>query len=401
MTRFSLHFFALYAFISTVAPYLQKFLAALGYGEDDVGLLQGLLGLSGVVGVIGLGQLADRLGRRRLVLIVSAALATVGFVPLAWATSLTSAVVLMLAIGAFFRITMSLSDAMASAELDEPDHQYGKARFWGTVGWIVTLGTIRIFNLVDEHEPLSMLWAIVICGGFCTITAMLLPDRHRRRKTSDPPPVGQAHWLLFWVGMFVISTGWFAMSSHGSFFTLFLEQRFEMKSGAWVWTLGAIAELPVLFYGGWLLRKMRMGPMALVSLLAASMRLALYAVAPHVAVVMVAQALHALSFGTLHIAAMSFIRRTTPHHRRGLAMALYMAAAMGGPGMLGSTLGGYIIKWAGYETMYLIYAGAPLVGASVLLLGWRRLSELQQTAPATPAPTASAPGAVAPTPRSK
>jgi predicted MFS family arabinose efflux permease len=68
LVRFRIHYFVLFAVLATINPYFQLFLRACGFSTDDIGFLQGILGMAGVAGPLVIGYLADRLGRRRTLL---------------------------------------------------------------------------------------------------------------------------------------------------------------------------------------------------------------------------------------------------------------------------------------------------------------------------------------------
>ena len=68
LVRFRIHYFVLFAVLATINPYFQLFLRARGFSTDDIGFLQGVLGAAGVAGPLVIGYLADRLGRRRTLL---------------------------------------------------------------------------------------------------------------------------------------------------------------------------------------------------------------------------------------------------------------------------------------------------------------------------------------------
>jgi PPP family 3-phenylpropionic acid transporter len=101
------------------------------------------------------------------------------------------------------------------------------------------------------------------------------------------------------------------------------------------------------------------------SALAVSLRLALYAIFPVKGWIIAAQCLHSLCFGLFHPAAVAFISSCVPPERRALGMSLYLSLGNGLPTFLGNILGGFIIEYAGYRTLYGSFAFFPLVALGV------------------------------------
>jgi len=79
--------------------------------------------------------------------------------------------------------------------------------------------------------------------------------------------------------------------------------------------------------------------------------------------VLAAQLLHALTFGALHVAGMGFITRAVEPDARGRAVSLYNAFGFGMPGLLGGVLGGQILEYLGFSTLFWVFALPPAMGA--------------------------------------
>jgi PPP family 3-phenylpropionic acid transporter len=139
-----------------------------------------------------------------------------------------------------------------------------------------------------------------------------------------------------------------------------------MRQAAWVWAIGSAAEIPMVFFAGRIIRRLGLVSMLIVSMLAVSARLAVYALFPTLWAALPVQILHALAFGLFHPACIEFVRRSAPARRQGLAMALYTSLSIGLPSLVGSAMGGWIIERWGYAPLYLSYAAAPLVGVACL-----------------------------------
>ena len=132
-------------------------------------------------------------------------------------------------------------------------------------------------------------------------------------------------------------------------------------------------------FSGRLMARWGIRAMLTVSLVAISVRLCLFVVAPSLAVLAAAQLLHAFTFGTFHTAAMAYISGATGQERRGAGTAVYNALGIGLPSFLASVIGGSIIEAHGFTALFLSYAIVPLLGVLVLAVFGRAL--LPHTAP--------------------
>lgn len=384
MIRFSLHYFLLFALMATVFPYLQLLLRARGFSDAQVGYLQGLNALAGVCGPLLLGYLADRFGKRRSMLVGCLLLLAAFLVPLGAVERLWVAAVLVVGMGFVWKSTIPLTDTLASHELPDPARQYGRVRIWGSIGFVATLLIVRAGHLIDEASAASMTRYMLAAAGLCVVSALALPDRYgpANRRAAGTRDGGMG--AIFWVFLLAASTHQFGMISHYSFFSLYLQDALQMKNAAWVWAIGSAAEVPVLFFAGRIIPRAGLAAMLIASMAVVSVRLALYAVAPALWVVLPAQLLHSAAFGLFHSASIEFIRRRVPLGRRGVAMAAYMSLAIGVPAWIGSSLGGVILQRWGYSALYGAYAFVPLIGIACVALARASINRPAESGDATP-----------------
>jgi MFS transporter, PPP family, 3-phenylpropionic acid transporter len=377
MIRFSVHYFMLFTVMATVFPFFQVFLRALGFSIAEAGHLQGIASLAGVCGPVSIGYLADRLGRRKTLLVASIVVYALFLTPLGHTHAFIPAALLVVGVGFASRALIPLTDALAAGELPDPAHNYGRVRVWGSLGFVAISGLLgwQWLGLIDQSDSASMLRCMLVAAALCLTSAMFLPDRHCATPRGEPRPRSTGHFdWVFWVFLVAAAMHQFAMFGYYSFFTLYLKDVLGRNDAGWIWAIGSAAEIPMLFFAGSIILRFGLASMLMVSMFAVSVRLAIYATTPSLALVIPTQLLHALTFGLYHAASIEFLRRRAPAERRGLAMALYMSLAIGLPGCISSSLGGEIVERFGFATMYGIYAMVPLIGLILILCIARRIS---------------------------
>ncbi len=367
-TRFSIHYFTLFAVMAAAGPYFALLLEAQGFTKPEIGLLQGFRSAAAVFGPMLVGYLADRLGKRRILLTLCLLAFGLLMIPLARTHSFLLATGIMLAMGMVGRTSVPLTDALAAAELDDPARNYGRVRVWGSISFALVLIVIRLFRLVDEGSSMSILRCILLMMGFCVVSSQLLPDRHRpEHHEAESAGGGEGGFdAAFWLFVAIAACHGVGMSAHYSFFVLYLKDVLHLEYAAWVWAVGAAAEVPLMYFSARLIRRFGIMNVIAVALVGVSVRLLVYALLPVTWAVLPIQLVHGVTFGLYHAAGIEFVRRKVSPARRGLAMALYMSLAGGGAALFGSSLGGFIIESWGYSALYLIYAGGPLLGVAML-----------------------------------
>jgi len=366
--QFAMHYFVLFTVMATVYPYFQLLLQARGFTKAEIGLLQGFMALAGMCGPMVLGYLADRSGQRRTFLALSLLASTLLLLPLNATKGFWAAALLTAGLGFTVRTPVPLTDALTAGELPDPVHQYGRVRVWGSIGFATALLGIRLLGLVDETSARSMRAAMLATTVVCLVSSLLLPE-HGRAKHKDTPQAGGGSGgfdAVFWLFIAVAALHQFGMAAYYSFFTIYLHDRLGMESAAWVWGIGAAAEVPLLFYGGRIINRFGLTGMLTASLGSVTVRLGVIGLLPTLWAILPSQALHAMTFGLFHAASIEFLRRKVPAARRGLAMALYISLAGALPGLVGSSLGGIIVERLGYSVLYTTYAAVPLLGMALL-----------------------------------
>jgi PPP family 3-phenylpropionic acid transporter len=96
-------------------------------------------------------------------------------------------------------------------------------------------------------------------------------------------------------------------------------------------------------------------------------------------VLLLAQALHAITFAAHHTACIALLSHHFPGRLRGRGQALYAVVGYGLPGVIGGLGGGLLSSWLGLQSVFWLSAGCALLalGCSVQL---RQLTRRQTLA---------------------
>lgn len=255
-------FFFQFAAIGVYYTYLNIYYRNAGLSGTQIGLINMTTALIGVASVAGWGYLSDLTGKNRYLIAIGAggALLVAQFIPL------VNSFMGFLALGALGSVLSAapatLVDSTTLAMLGSRREDYGLFRLGGTLGYIITsLSAGFIFDQAGLRWMFPSYGALMLLFA---LTALLLPDvapaPMNRAKGDLAQLVRQPAWIIFTVSIFF---AWIAVNSSIQFMGVSLQALGANQSliGIAV-TIGAVIEIPFMFFSGRLLR--RFGPVRLL-----------------------------------------------------------------------------------------------------------------------------------------
>jgi len=171
----------------------------------------------------------------------------------------------------------------------------------------------------------------------------------------------------------LLTVGFLMQTSHGpyyNFYTIYLEQhgysRFYIGQ---LWALGVIAEIGIFLVLHHLLKRFNLRDLLILSLALSSIRWLMigYGVEWWI-VLLLAQLLHAASFGMYHGVAIQLIRQYFTAHHQGRGQALYSSIGFGAGSAVGSLLSGYTWDTLGATLNYWF---AAIICVIAIMISWR------------------------------
>lgn len=355
---------------AVITPNLQLFLESRGFNYTEIGFLQGLYQLVGVAGPLFIGSLADRSGRYRTLLILNYLVMIPLFLLLGLDHPLGLTAIWISIFGIALKSVVPLGDTLLSHSLENPEEDYGKYRIWGSIGFLAC--TIFMdYSGVFSRDFSRRFIGLMMLGALITLfTVFLLPDsgdNRKRQEEGKSNPEARLP-LVFWLTMLTLFFAWMANSAYFSFYSLFLREETPITRVNIQWGLGALFEMPMIFFSGWIIRRWGIRKPLIFSLLVLSLRLGLYAFVRDPVILTLSQLLHAVTFGLLHVLAIAGVNRFAPPARKAAAMAIYFAVIRGAATFLGSTLGGWLSETGGFSRLFWVNALIPLPIALLLCI---------------------------------
>lgn len=382
--RFSINYFIFFAALATVVPYLQKILKMQGFRAYEIGLLLGVFEITGIFGPLLIGWFADRVGKYRLILLVLTLGSGSAFFFFILNIGFAVTFLVLILFGMMFRPIASLTDALASRTLTDVVGQYGKARIWGSIGFVGISFFYQIWGFLDTSSTIRIVLIFLVLMTALFFSNINLPkikiSINREENVNNSGIVKKS--LLknslfsmsnqFWIGISIAFFIKMGMSGYYSFFSIYLNDIYNIKGISGIWGIGALAEIPVVLWGSRYVVRYGISKMLGLAAIGTVIRMLIYALAPPFPLMLAGQLFHALSFGLLHITIIVLINQEVKEQSRALAMAVFGGISYGLSGFMGSSLSGFILDSFGFSVMY-FFCAAIAMAAVLLVIIFRKV----------------------------
>lgn len=365
-------YFWFFALLGALLPFWALYLEDRGFSYLQIGVLMATLQLTKVLAPYVWGWLADRTGRRMVLVRLGSAVAAAAFLGVLLEPGFYGLMAIMLVFSFFWNAVMPLYEVITLHNLGDRRHSYSRVRLWGSVGFI---GSVTLIGQLLSVWSVGLLpWLLVpIFLGIALSAWVPLeePPGHRKNRSGSIAAIlcQPAVWSFLLVNLLL-------QASHGPYYTFFsihLRQLgySEFSIGA-LWSLGVVAEIGLFLVMHRILGRFSLRAVAVVSLLLTVLRWSLTAsLSESLSVLLLMQALHAASFGAMHAVAIHFIHGHFGEGHQGKGQALYAGLSYGAGGALGAWLSGEVVQ--AQDTAMAFWLGAALAAAALLVaLLWLR-----------------------------
>jgi PPP family 3-phenylpropionic acid transporter len=171
----------------------------------------------------------------------------------------------------------------------------------------------------------------------------------------------------------LLSACFLMQASHGAFYAFYsiylTEAGYSSAAVGSLWAWGVVVEVLVFWRMHRLLERFGARDTLLLSLLLAVLRWLLTGAYPHVLPLQIlAQTLHAATFGAFHASAIYLVHHYFSGHTQGRGQALYSSLSFGAGGAVGSMLSGVLWSAIGPVATFGVCA---LIAAAGGLVAWR------------------------------
>ena len=362
-TRLSGFYFGYFMTIGVILPYWGLYLKSLELTPARIGELLALMMMTKIVAPNLWGWLADRSGRRMVIVRLACSAALVCSGTILWAgSSFAMLAVVIVAFSFFWNAALPQFEVITLNHLGRNSHLYSAIRLWGSVGFIVSATGIGwlIQQLGVGVVPLM----IVIVFAVLVLASLLVPEGRAVVRSADEsvdlwPVLRQPEVIVL---LTVCTLIWASHGPYYAFFTIYLSElgyRDSLIGG--LWSVGVLAEVGLFTVMHRLLPRFGTRRLLLVAVVLTAVRWLLIGfLADSLIILLIAQSLHAFSFGVMHAVAIDLIHVLFTGSLQGRGQALYSSLGTGVGGAVGSLLAGYLWTDIGPQWTYTAAAGLSL-----------------------------------------
>lgn len=355
---------------AVIVPYLPLLLRNLGYRAAEVGILLAIAEGAGILGPFIFSRLTDREGRYKNHIIFAYSLTAIAAIPIACFVHPILSAALIILLGGGYRSAVPLMDAITTINIGEKGN-YGRIRVAGSIAFVCFLLFLQWNPVLRPNTSINIAVWICVSSTLAMTAVIFLPSKYTTHKPMAQKE--QKRTRILWqpvlvIGLVSIALSRMAMTSVYSFFPLFMVEYMHWELVGLMTALATMAEIPFMFFSSRLIRRFGAMPILAFTSAMVALRLALYAIFPFKACIIIAQLLHAFCFGLFHPAAVAFISSCIPPEKRSFGMTLYLSLGCGLPQFIGNFIGGYIADYAGFRFLFGCFSIFAVLGAAIYIV---------------------------------
>ena len=368
-------YFFYFAYIGAFAPYFSLYLSASGVAAAGIGVIMALPQLVRIFAPHLWGWLADRSNRRLRIARIGTVIGTAIYCGLFAARGFEALFAIVLLMSFFLSAALPLVEVTTLTHLGERTAQYGRIRVWGSIGFIAA---VLIVGYALDWLPIgALLWIMLAILIGVVALLMLVPEAPHAEHSHDHTPI--AHVLRqTQVVALMVACALMAVA-HGPYYTFFsihlVGYGYTKGAVGWLWAVGVICEIAIFFWMSQLFRAFALRQVLIASFALTVVRFVIIAWwVDSLLLLLLAQILHAASFGSFHAAALGYVHAFFRGRNQARGQAIYASLTFGLGGTLGGLYAGY--AWERFGAG-ITFSGAALCAFAGMLILWLKLGDRQ------------------------
>jgi len=326
--RLSFYYAAYFGVIGILMPFWPVWLEAQGLSSIEIGFTLASAPFVRSVASPLIAQIADRKGLRQPIIIFLTVAAGLTFAAFNFISGFWSIIIITALFFMLFSASQPLAESLTMHVVRNERTSYGRVRLWGSITFIIAA---ILGGKFLEGRGVNVIFYLSLSGlGILLAASIFLPNARFPGNIGGFPVLKllknkQFVWMLI--------TAALIQSSHAvvySFSTIHWKGiGYSESLIGLLWAEGVVAEIILFHYGAHLLK--RINPIMMISLAAAAgiIRWSIMGYTDFLPALIIAQALHGLTFGAAHLGAIHYISDTIPANLSATAQSLLSALVMG------------------------------------------------------------------------
>jgi PPP family 3-phenylpropionic acid transporter len=362
-------YFVLLASLGVYLPFFPAWLRAQGFSGLQMSLVIALMPAMGVLAPPFIGYVADLFGLRGTLLRWLSLAAWLCFTALAvhsvtqQSTQQPALFTVVFGCILLFALFRSPIGMLADVIAIEEGSNYGRIRLWGSLGFMVSAVVAGSWITAPGSSSVPVATAALL--GLVVVTSFVLPAHAH----MPPGPIREEAKQLVKRRsfQFFLVSAFFGQASHSAY-DLCSGLLFEDLGGSALvgagWGIGVAAEITLLAYSAVFLARHSALRLRTFALAITVLRWLLMAQISSVAVLLVLQLLHAITFAMMWFSSIALVKDLSTPRTLGTAQGLFVAASAVG-GVLGMLIWGPLYRSGGAEPVFVCAALAALISCLI------------------------------------
>jgi PPP family 3-phenylpropionic acid transporter len=357
----SSQYFIYFGVLGIFLPYFNLYCYHLGFSGLQIGMLSALRSLTLVLFPLIWGSLADRFQIRKPIFILCTFLSTSVWLLYLFFVDFWSMLIITALYGIFYAPIISFLEAVTMDVLGQEKKSYGRIRAWGSISFIVMV--LVLGKIIDVYS-IDIILILILAGSLVlAVISVGIPAFKAKKQELLQPGADsllQRRVIVFLFCAFLM------LVSHGAYYGFFSIHLVKLGYGSTfigiAWALASTAEILVMIKSDKLFDRFSLENVLFFSFLVAAARWMILFFAGSTVVILVSQILHAVTYGTFHMASILYIDRLAPGQAKTLGQAVNNALTYGLGLMVGFFVNGYVYEITGSHTLFLMSALIALAG---------------------------------------
>lgn len=371
--RLSAYYFFYFATLGAFLPYWNLYLKHNGFSAVQMGEFSALIVATRIISPNLVGYIADHTGKNMPIIRITSLYTVLIFAYFLFPQDYMQLALITAGFGLFWNASLPQFEAVTLYHLKNQTHRYSQIRLWGSVGFVIA---VMGFGRFLDHHPITQLPIIIIVLLMGSWLTTLVTPEAKAIKHSDAA-IGLRHILKQPAVLAFLAVNALLQISHGPyyvFYSIYLnDNHYSATITGCLWALGVGAEIVLFMTMQRLLKHFSLRILLLMSLLLATVRWLIIAWCVNsLSALFMAQLLHAASFGSTHVIAISLVHKYFGQQHQGKGQALYSSVSFGIGGTVGSLYSGHYWNILGPQLIYTIAAVCCIIAFIVTYLWLER-----------------------------
>ncbi|MEH6546866.1 MAG: MFS transporter [Sneathiella sp.] len=367
--RLAPFYFALFLVVGFQLPFWPVWLSHKGLSLEQIGIVISAPIWIKIIFIPIFASLADRLGRRRALLVTLSAISLGLYQIYFVAEGFWQILSLGMIIGVFISPYAALGDNLVLTLARNHKIDYARIRLWGSISFI--LASVGGGWILEDRTPDYILLVIVASAFLLFLCCILLPETPLQKPKTQHK--GLRRLLKDRYFMAFLVTAGLIQGSHAVLYTSgtlqWQQQGISDLAIGLLWAEGVIVEIILFALANRFLRRFSSIQLLLLGGIAGFVRWLSMGFEPELEFLLLLQILHGFTFASAHLGAMRYISETIPVEISARAQGLYSAISVGLIMGVGLFISGYLFKYFASGAYFFMAGGclfALIIGATIL-----------------------------------